>query len=146
MKSGLYLTEIVKRLYIGLEGVIPDKDARLKHILENQVYGFAPSEIIYRIARNFVYGGFPEIDSSHLQCRDLTEIAKHGGALGMRFDVVVGNPPYQEDSVGGSTSSAPIYHLFMDALILFPTRSCLLHLHVSCLMLATPRKHGAKKC
>lgn len=114
VKSGLYLTEIVKRLYIGLEGVIPDKDARLKHILENQVYGFAPSEIIYRIARNFVYGGFPEIDSSHLQCRDLTEIAKHGGALGMRFDVVVGNPPYQEDSVGGSTSSAPIYHLFMD--------------------------------
>lgn len=32
----------------------------------------------------------------------------------MRFDVVVGNPPYQEDSIGGSTSSAPIYHHFMD--------------------------------
>lgn len=30
VKSGLYLTEIVKRLFAGLESEIPDKDARLK--------------------------------------------------------------------------------------------------------------------
>jgi superfamily II DNA or RNA helicase len=115
VKSGLYLTEIVKRLYIGLEGVIPDKDARLRHILEKQIYGFAPSEIIYSIAKNFVYGGFADIDSSHLVCRDLTETVKSGGDLDMKFDAVVGNPPYQEDAVGESTSNAPIYHLFMDS-------------------------------
>lgn len=115
VKSGLYLTEIVKRLYIGLEAVIPDKDARLKHILEHQVYGFAPSEIIYRIARNFVYGGFPQIDSSHLQCKDLTEIAKSGGGLEMRFDAVVGNPPYQEeDKDDGKGSGSPLYNGFID--------------------------------
>src|SRR5699024_9349002 len=49
MKSGLYITEIVKRLFAGLKEQIPDDEARLKHILENQVYGFAPTEIIYHI-------------------------------------------------------------------------------------------------
>jgi len=115
VKSGLYLTEIVTRLYKGLEDTIPDNKARLKHILENQVHGFAPSEIIHAIAKNFVYGNFADIDNSNLQCRDLTEAAKNGEKLKMKFDVVVGNPPYQDDAVGGSTSNAPIYNLFMDS-------------------------------
>ena len=34
----------------------------------------------------------------------------------MRFDFVVGNPPYQDETVGGNTSFAPqIYHVFLDA-------------------------------
>ena len=114
VKSGLYLTEIVKRLYTGLESKIPDKDERLKHILEQQVYGFAPSEIIYNIAKNFIFGSFAHINNSHLECRDLTALAKNGGDLGMEFDVVVGNPPYQEEAVGGSTSNDPIYHYFYE--------------------------------
>ena len=32
-----------------------------------------------------------------------------------RFDVVIGNPPYQEEAQGGGTRDTPIYHLFMDA-------------------------------
>ena len=32
-----------------------------------------------------------------------------------KFDVVIGNPPYQEDSVGDSTHNMPIYNKFMDA-------------------------------
>lgn len=114
VKSGLYLTEIVKRLYAGLEAVIPDKDARLKNILEHQVYGFAPSEIIWNIARNFVFGGFTGIDDSHLKCMDLTETAKNGGGLDMKFDVVVGNPPYQDENVGDNNQATPVYNLFYD--------------------------------
>ena len=79
VKSGLYLTEIVKRLYAGLADEIPDPDTRLKHILERQVYGFAPSEIILNIARNFVFG-FNEkatsIDQSHIVLLDTIPYAK----------------------------------------------------------------------
>jgi hypothetical protein len=114
VKSGLYLTEIVRRLYVGLRSKIPDDGERLQHILERQIYGFAPSEIIYNIAKNFVYGSFANIDNSHLVCRDLTETAKNGGNLNMKFDAVVGNPPYQDVSVGGSTSNDPIYNYFYD--------------------------------
>lgn len=35
--------------------------------------------------------------------------------MSKNFDVVIGNPPYQEDSVGESTHNMPVYHLFMDA-------------------------------
>ncbi len=32
-----------------------------------------------------------------------------------KFDVVIGNPPYNEDSSGAATNQMPIYHQFMDA-------------------------------
>lgn len=32
-----------------------------------------------------------------------------------RFDVVIGNPPYQAEAQGGGTRDTPVYHLFMDA-------------------------------
>lgn len=35
--------------------------------------------------------------------------------MSKKFDVVIGNPPYQEDSVGDSTHSMPIYDKFMTA-------------------------------
>lgn len=58
MKSGLYNTEIVKRLFKsrGLKKAFPDESKRIRHILEKQVYGMAPAEIIYRIATNFIFG------------------------------------------------------------------------------------------
>jgi len=93
IKSGLYLTEIVKRLYVGLKDKIPDKEARLKHILENQVYGFAPSEIIYKIARNFIFG-FDEnaknIDASHVVYLDTTPFARDNGDFEAKCDELFG--------------------------------------------------------
>lgn len=35
--------------------------------------------------------------------------------MSRKFDVVIGNPPYQEEAQGGGTRATPLYHLFMDA-------------------------------
>lgn len=57
MKSGLYITELEKRLFNNevMKEKIPDDDERLQHILEKQLYGLAPSDIIYRIATNYIF-------------------------------------------------------------------------------------------
>lgn len=58
MKSGLYIAEIVKRLYNSdkIKALYPDSTERLQHIFAKQVYGLAPTEIIYRIALRFILG------------------------------------------------------------------------------------------
>lgn len=93
MKSGLFIAEIVKRLYVGLKDKIPDDEKRLKHILEHQVYGFAPSEIIYNIARNFIFG-FDEkannISDSHIVFLDTTTFARGEGDFETKCDELFG--------------------------------------------------------
>ncbi len=58
MKSGLYITEIVKRLYRSpaMKKRFPNDAERLNHIFAKQVYGLAPTEIIYRIASAYILG------------------------------------------------------------------------------------------
>ena len=82
MKSGLYITEIVKRLYRSdeLKRLYPDKTERLKHIFEKQVYGLAPSEIIYRIATNYILGFDKDVEITKHNFRqvDALPYAKEG--------------------------------------------------------------------
>lgn len=81
MKSGLYIAEIVKRLYNNSVMIqkYPDETSRLKHILEKQVYGFAPSEIIYRIATNFIFGPVDDtIERHNFVQEDTIPYAKEG--------------------------------------------------------------------
>ena len=64
MKSGLFITEIVKRLYQSkkMKELFPNKEERLRHIFEKQVYGLAPTEIIYRIAISYILGFDDEVE------------------------------------------------------------------------------------
>ena len=95
MKSGLYITEIVKRLYrsSGLKAAFPDEKERIRHILQKQVYGMAPTRIIYLIATNYILGFDDELRNSihNFVQADAAEAAK-AGTLGelvnQHFDTV----------------------------------------------------------
>ena len=82
MKSGLYITEIVKKLYNSekMKEAYPDSHQRLKHIFEKQVYGLAPTEIIYRIAISFILGFDENLEIQHhnLKCADALPYAING--------------------------------------------------------------------
>ena len=82
MKSGLYITEIVKRLYKSeeMKRRFPDAKERLKHIFSKQVYGLAPTEIIYRIAVSYILGfdETKEISEHNLRLADALPYAKEG--------------------------------------------------------------------
>ena len=119
MKSGLFISEIVKRLYKGLEHQIPNKNQRLEHILSTQVYGFAPTKILHLVSSETVFGfmhGRPEFKKTFYKVEkhlvwfknEDEEITKNPTFLhdkiysewsrDMRFTAIVGNPPYQGDN------------------------------------------------
>ena len=93
MKSGLYIAEIVKRLYQSeeMKRKFPDNKERLKHIFEKQVYGLAPSEIIYRIATNYILGFSKEHNGKQYNFRmcDALPYAKDG-TLSEKLDELFG--------------------------------------------------------
>lgn len=82
MKSGLYIAEIVKRLYRSekMKQLYPDKEERLRHIFEKQVYGLAPTKIIYNIAISYILGFSDEIDipKHNFRQADALPYAKEG--------------------------------------------------------------------
>ncbi|MCC8059304.1 MAG: restriction endonuclease, partial [Clostridiales bacterium] len=82
MKSGLYITEIVKRLFRseGMKEIYPNDDERIRHILREQVYGMAPTRIIYLIATNYILGFDENLknETTHFVQADTAEAAKAG--------------------------------------------------------------------
>lgn len=54
-KSGVFLREIVKRLDRGLKSMIPDRQLRIDHILHNQAFGIAITELTSYLSRRSVY-------------------------------------------------------------------------------------------
>ncbi|MBO4400621.1 MAG: Eco57I restriction-modification methylase domain-containing protein [Selenomonadaceae bacterium] len=73
MKSGMFIAEIVKRLFRSpaLKNIFPDDEERLAHILTQQVYGFAPTEIIRRIATGYIFGS-RNIPAANFVTADIT--------------------------------------------------------------------------
>ncbi|MBQ1804075.1 MAG: hypothetical protein II014_02270, partial [Bifidobacteriaceae bacterium] len=82
---GLFIAEVVKRLYRNSEmkRLFPDDKERLDHIFSRQVFGIAPSEIIYRIATNFIFGfnatgTIPDKYRPNFEIADSAKLAKEG--------------------------------------------------------------------
>lgn len=82
MKSGMYIAEIVTRLFQSsrMKTLFPDDAKRLNHIFAKQVYGCAPTEIIYRICLRYILGFSDEIriEKNNIKLCDTLELAKNG--------------------------------------------------------------------
>lgn len=152
MKSGLFITEIIKRLYSNLEKQIPNKHKRLEHILTTQVYGFAPTKILHLISNETIFGfmrGRPEFKKNRYRVEknfvyfenEDTLVVKNQNELynkvmkefgkNMKFTAVIGNPPYQE-IVGKSDTQTQgnsnwIYHHFQNSADIIGNYTCLIY-------------------
>lgn len=93
MKSGLYITEIVRRLFNSpvIKKLYPNEEERLNHIFAHQVYGLAPTEIIYRIAKSYILGFDDEIhiEKDGFRLCDSLPYAKEG-TLDKKLDELFG--------------------------------------------------------
>ena len=54
-KTGVFLREIAKRLIKGLEAQMPDLQERIDHIMHNQLYGIAITELTSLLSRRGLY-------------------------------------------------------------------------------------------
>lgn len=113
-KSGRYLISLKNRLMNSPKMIkaIPDEKERLKHILENQLYGLATSTTTALITTRALYGklalngNVTYIDNYIQRMADKNtnykDLIKEAFGLNMTFDVVIGNPPYNDSTSRGN--------------------------------------------
>lgn len=99
VKSGRFLAELYQRLMVSelMVQAFPNGQDRKQHILEHQLYGVATSPVAATIVRKQLYGN-PQIAGNIVYTEGkVTKELIQGAFDIMKFDVVIGNPPYNND-------------------------------------------------
>lgn len=118
--TGPYPLMVIYKLMKGLEDWEPDPNKRYKHIVENMIYTCelqARNVFLWLCAvdphdeykTNTYWGSFLE-DGFDKHMKEVWCVEK--------FDIVLGNPPYQEMDGGNRASAKPLYNKFIDKSIL----------------------------
>lgn len=98
VKSGRFLIEIYYRLMNSeqMKQAFPNEQDRHKHIIEKQLFGFATSPTAATVVRKTLYDNPLSTGNIRFTSDKLTKERVQGVFNNMRFDVVIGNPPYNK--------------------------------------------------
>lgn len=134
-KTGVFEYIIYMRLMEGLKEAYPDVRERRAHILTDQLFSIAIDDRSFDhiafavtgfgqwLGDNIVSSGTYANHIRSLVNKGLSEVIAERFGEHMKFDIIVGNPPYQDMTGGGGSTkdSMPLYNTFiLDAIRLKP--------------------------
>lgn len=135
-KDGIFAKVLEYRLMHEMQGEFANEREKIEHILHHQIFVYCTSELAADLSRKTLYG---DVDARRCGFQDSNGLVKFASdadsqwwkpkdrdetcdtalneVFGLKFDAIIGNPPYQAPTAARSESIAqatPIYNLVVE--------------------------------